>query len=216
MIKKESSKINHSFKIRNFGIAEYETTWLKMKEFTKSRTIKTKDEIWLTEHHPIYTLGINGDRKHINNPGKIRILKVDRGGQITYHGPGQLMFYVLLDLKRLNINVSKLITILEESIINLLTKYNIKSKRRKDAPGIYVTDKKIASIGLRITNGHSYHGLSFNYDLDLLPFSGINTCGFEDLEVTSLEKLGVKEDKNIVQESILNYLQHNLITSALD
>ncbi len=216
MTKNKSNKINHSIKMCNFGIAEYETIWLKMKEFTKSRTIKTKDEIWLTEHRPIYTLGINGDRKHITNPGKIKTLKVDRGGQITYHGPGQLMFYVLLDIKRLNINVTKLIKILEESIINLLSKYNIKSKRRKDAPGIYVTDKKIASIGLRITNGHSYHGLSFNYDLDLLPFSGINTCGFEDLEVTSLEKLGVKEDKNIVQESILNYLQHNLITSALD
>ena len=216
MTKNKSNKISHSIKMCNFGIAEYETIWLKMKEFTKSRTIKTKDEIWLTEHRPIYTLGINGDMKHITNPGKIKTLKVDRGGQITYHGPGQLMFYVLLDIKRLNINVTKLIKILEESIINLLSKYNIKSKRRKDAPGIYVTDKKIASIGLRITNGHSYHGLSFNYDLDLLPFSGINTCGFEDLEVTSLEKLGVKEDKNIVQESILNYLQHNLITSALD
>jgi len=123
---------------------------------------------------------------------------------------------VLLDLKRLNINVSKLITILEESIINLLTKYNIKSKRKKGAPGIYVTDKKIASIGLKITNGLSYHGPSFNYDLDLFPFTGINTCGFEDLEVTSLEKLRVKEDKNIVQERILNYLQQNLTTSTLD
>jgi lipoyl(octanoyl) transferase len=216
MTNNENNKINHSIKMRNFGIAEYEAIWLKMKEFTKSRTIKTKDEIWLTEHHPIYTLGINGDRKHINNPRKIRTLKVDRGGQITYHGPGQLMFYVLLDIKRLNINVSKLITILEESIINLLTKYNIKSKRKKGAPGIYVTDKKIASIGLKITNGLSYHGLSFNYDLDLFPFTGINTCGFEDLEVTSLEKLRVKEDKNIVQERILNYLQQNLTTSTLD
>jgi len=216
MIINKRKKKFHSIKMHNFGITEYETIWLRMKEFTKSRTIKTQDEIWLTEHHPIYTLGINGDRKHITKPGKIRALKVDRGGQITYHGPGQLMFYVLLDIKRLNINVSKLITILEESVINLLTKYNINSKRRKDAPGIYVSNKKIASIGLRITNGLSYHGLAFNYDLDLFPFSGINTCGFEDLEVTSLKKLRVKEDKKIVQENILNYLKHNLITSTLD
>jgi len=216
MIKNENNKASHSIRMRNFGITKYETIWLKMKEFTESRTIETKDEIWLTEHHPIYTLGINGNKKHITNPGKIRTLRVDRGGQITYHGPGQLMFYVLVDIKRLRINVSKLITILEESVINQLTRYNIKSNRRKDAPGVYVADKKIASIGLKIKNGFTYHGLSLNYDLDLFPFSGINTCGYDNLEVTSLEKLQVKEDKNIVQECILNYLRYSLIKPALN
>ena len=210
------NSINHyqeslSFQVRNLGITDYNSVWLKMKNYTHSRTTQSNDEVWFTEHHDIYTLGANGDPKHIHNPGEIKILKVDRGGQVTYHGPGQIMMYVLLDLRRLNLNIRQLISSLEQSIISLMGDYNIKAVRKSQAPGVYVKTQKIASVGLRISKGCSYHGLSFNHSVNLQPFRGINTCGFEQLDVTNLNNLGVTEDKNIIQEKMLHYFNNNII-----
>ena len=204
-------KKNLSIQIRNLGITDYASVWSKMKHYTHSRTADSKDEIWFTEHHDIYTLGANGDHKHILSPGKIKILKVDRGGQATYHGPGQIMMYVLFDLRRLNLNIRQLISSLEQSIINLMADYNIEATKKSLAPGVYVNTKKIASVGLRISKGCSYHGLSFNHSVNLKPFKGINTCGFEQLEVTNLKSLGVIENKEIIQEKMVNYLHKNII-----
>ena len=169
-----------------------------MIEFTETRTKDTQDELWITEHNPIYTLGKNANENNIIDAGDIPVLRVDRGGEVTYHGPGQIIIYVLIDLKRKGLNVSDLIFILEESIILLLKNYNIKASRMKKAPGVYVDSMKIASIGIRVYRGCTYHGLSFNYDVDLAPFFGINTCGFDQLNVTSLKNLNINENKAIL------------------
>ena len=199
-----------SLQIRNLGMTDYDSVWSKMKNYTQSRTTQSNDEVWFTEHHDIYTLGANGNHKHILNSGKIKILKVDRGGQVTYHGPGQIMMYILFDLKKLNLNIRQLISALEQTIVNLMADYSIEAVRNPEAPGVYVNSKKIASVGLRISRGCSYHGLAFNHSVNLKPFQGINTCGFEKLDVTNLECLGVNEDKKIIQEKMVHYLERNI------
>ena len=198
-------------RIVEFEIGNYKEIWKKMVEFTATRTKDTQDELWITEHNPIYTLGKNANENNIIDAGDIPVLRVDRGGEVTYHGPGQIIIYVLIDLKRKGLNVSDLIFILEESIIQLLKNYNIRASRMKKAPGVYVDSMKIASIGIRVSKGCTYHGLSFNYDVDLAPFFGINTCGFDQLNVTSLKNLNINENKAILLREINEILTDKLV-----
>jgi lipoyl(octanoyl) transferase len=177
--------------IRDLRLQDYDATWRDMQRFTQHRDTDTADELWITEHPPIYTLGLNGKREHLLDTGAIPVINSDRGGQVTYHGPGQLIIYTLLDIKRLDLGVRQLVTILEQSIIVALAQYGIPALARADAPGVYVNGKKIASIGLRIKKNCSYHGLSINNHMDLRPFDYINTCGYAGLEVTQLADLGV-------------------------
>ncbi len=172
--------------IRNLGLQPYLSIWEEMKRFTTSRNENTDDELWLLEHPAVYTQGQAGKSEHILNPREIPIIQSDRGGQITYHGPGQLVAYVLVDINRRKMGVRTLVTYLEQTIINVLESYQIKGSIQCGAPGVYVDNKKIASIGLRVKNGCSYHGIALNVAMNLLPFAGINPCGFAKLEMTQI------------------------------
>lgn len=181
-----------------------------MQDFTITRDAETPDEIWLTEHPPVYTLGLN--RKDVRMPSRIDIsvVNTDRGGKITYHGPGQAIIYLLIDLKRKGMNVRKLVSSMENSVIALLAEENIHAFARSDAPGVYVQDKKIASVGLRLKKECCYHGISLNVDMDLLPFSAIDPCGYRGLEVTQLHDLGVQLSQADAGEKLLKYLTKEL------
>lgn len=178
-------------KIKFFGMAEYEPTWHAMRHFTTHRTADTRDEIWLLQHPPTYTQGQAGLPEHLLNARQIPVVQIDRGGQITYHGPGQIVAYLLLDLRRWKINVRRLVRLMEQSVINILAAYNITARGREDAPGVYVEDAKIAALGLKIKHGCCYHGLAFNIDVDLTPYDYINPCGYKGLRVTRLRDFGV-------------------------
>lgn len=177
--------------LRNLGLRDYVTTWRQMQQFTADRTPETADEIWITEHPPVYTLGLNGKPEHLLRPTDIPVVASDRGGQITYHGPGQLVIYLLADLRRLNSGPRQMVTVLESAVIETLRLYGIQAQARAEAPGVYVAGKKIASLGLRIKRGCCYHGLSINNDMDLSPFGNINPCGYAGLEVTQLADYSV-------------------------
>lgn len=177
--------------IRELGLQPYETIWRAMQQFTQERIDETTDEIWVLEHLPVYTLGLNGKIEHLLNPGNIPIIQCDRGGQITYHGPGQLVVYTLLDIKRLKLGIRQLVSLLEQSMIAALAQFGLAAVAKPEAPGVYVNNKKIGSIGIRIKNNASYHGISLNNNMDLTPFDHINTCGFRDLQVTQLADFGV-------------------------
>lgn len=177
--------------IRQLGMQDYEPTWRRMQRFTESRGAETPDELWFLQHPPVFTLGLNGSREHLLAPGDIPVVQVDRGGQVTYHGPGQLVVYPLLDLERSSLGVRALVCALERAVIRCVSDYGIEARGDRDAPGVYVEGRKLASIGLRIRRNCSYHGLSFNLDMDLEPFTRINPCGFSQLEVTQLSALGV-------------------------
>lgn len=177
---------------RHLGVHPYETIWQDMQIFTQNRTGQTDDEIWCLEHNPVYTLGLNGKPEHLLSPGNIPIVNSDRGGQVTYHGPGQLVVYTLIDLKRLNLDIRRLVTVLEQAMINILAQFEITAVAKPEAPGVYVNDKKIGSVGIRIKRNCSYHGLSFNNNMDLTPFNHINTCGFKGLQVTQLADYGIQ------------------------
>jgi lipoyl(octanoyl) transferase len=196
--------------IRNLGLRDYQSIWHNMQQFTQNRSHETSDEIWIVEHFPVYTLGLSGKREHLLNTGDISVINCDRGGQVTYHGPGQLVIYTLLDIKRLNLGVRQLVTLLEQAMINTLAGYGISAVSKADAPGVYVNEKKIGSIGLRIKKNCSYHGLSLNNDMDLRPFDHINTCGYADLKVTQLSDLGVTVSTQQLANSVTL-----AITSAL-
>ncbi|NOR65858.1 MAG: lipoyl(octanoyl) transferase LipB [Woeseiaceae bacterium] len=196
--------------IRSLGRREYEPLWRSMQAFTDSRGDQTPDEIWFTEHPPVFTLGLNASRKHVLAPGDIPVIQIDRGGQVTYHGPGQLMVYPLVDLKRAGLGVRDLVTALEQSIVDLAAQYNIVAASRADAPGVYVQGKKIGSVGLRVRRNSSYHGMALNVDMDLEPFTRINPCGFEDLEVTDLAALGVTKDLSEVARDLEPQLLRHL------
>ncbi len=174
---------------RWLGRADYEPTWRAMQDFTATRTADTPDELWLLEHPPVFTVGLAGDPAHLLAPGDIPVVNVDRGGQVTYHGPGQLIAYPLIDLRRRHISVHGLVQALEDSVIVLAAARGIASAARRDAPGVYVQGRKLASVGLRIRRGASYHGLALNVDLDAGPFARINPCGMPGLEVTRLADL---------------------------
>lgn len=177
-------------KIRPLAKQPYEPVWQAMKDFTHKRTPETLDEIWLIEHEPVYTLGQAGKREHILSPGSIPIIATDRGGQVTYHGPGQLVVYFLLNLRRVGCTIRALVHLLEETVIRLLAEYGISSQVHRHAPGVYVQNAKIAAVGLRIQRGFCYHGLALNVAMDLSPFTGIHPCGFSELTVTQLADLG--------------------------
>ena len=181
-----------------------------MQQFTNSRNADTPDEIWFTEHSPVFTLGVNASRDHLLTPGDIPVVQIDRGGQVTYHGPGQLMIYPLIDLRRSGLGVRPLVTALEQSIVDLAAEFGIAATSRADAPGVYVDGVKLASVGLRIRRGASFHGMALNVDVDLEPFSRINPCGLTNLEVTTLARLGGERDLGIVQRQLLPHLLKQL------
>jgi lipoyl(octanoyl) transferase len=177
--------------VRYRGVADYTGTWREMQAYTDARTAESPDELWLLQHPPVFTLGRNGKTEHLHHTGDIPVIHVDRGGQVTYHGPGQLVAYLLLDLKRRRLGIQPLVHLLEQSVIDLLADYSIRSGRRDKAPGVYVEGRKIAALGLRVRRGCCYHGLSLNVNMDLTPFSMINPCGCAGLEVTQLAELGI-------------------------
>ena len=172
--------------IKDLGIQDYNTVWNDMKCFTKERLSDTLDEIWLLEHYPVYTQGQGGKEEHILNPNTIPIVKTDRGGQVTYHGPGQLVVYFLVNIQKRNIGIRSFVCQLEQALITLLKQFGIEGLTRCGAPGVYVDEKKIASIGLRVKNGCTYHGIALNISMDLRPFHGINPCGYAQLEMTQM------------------------------
>ncbi|AMP89835.1 lipoyl(octanoyl) transferase LipB [Legionella pneumophila] len=172
--------------IHNLGIKDYTEIWEQMKEFTEARDNHTCDELWLLEHYPVYTQGQAGKPEHVLNANSIKIVQSDRGGQVTYHGPGQLVAYVLMDIRRRNLGIKTLVTQLEQILISVLEHYKIAANIRSGAPGVYIGEKKIASIGLRVKNGCTYHGIALNVNMDLNPFSGINPCGFAKMEMTQM------------------------------
>jgi lipoyl(octanoyl) transferase len=172
--------------IRNLGLQPYQSVWQSMKSFTSERKVDTPDELWLLEHEAVYTQGQAGKSEHILDPKIISIIKTDRGGQITYHGPGQLVAYVLMDIRRRQISIRSFVSQLEQVIVNLLKYFNINAQIKSNAPGVYINDKKIASIGLRVKNGCTYHGIAININMDLTPFSHINPCGYAKMQMTQL------------------------------
>jgi lipoyl(octanoyl) transferase len=178
-----------TLEVQYLGLCSYETVWQAMTEFTDQRTTETPDQLWLVEHPAVFTQGQAGKAEHLLFSSEIPVIQTDRGGQVTYHGPGQLVAYPLLDLKRLKIGVRDLVTAIENTIIQTLTHYAIESSAKPDAPGVYVQGKKIASLGLRVRRGCSFHGLALNVDLDLTPFFQINPCGYQGLEMTRIKDL---------------------------
>lgn len=196
--------------VRRPGRVPYEPTWRAMQDFTAQRDAATPDELWLVEHPPVYTLGQAGKAEHLLHVTDIPLVKIDRGGQITYHGPGQLVVYMMIDFKRLGLGVRELVRHIEQAVIDLLAEFGITGNGDVDAPGVYVDGAKIASLGLRIRNHATYHGLSLNVDMDLTPFSWINPCGYSGLRVTQLRELGVTLDVNAVAERLLPHLRAQL------
>ena len=172
--------------IRHLGLAPYEETWRAMQRFTDERDASTRDEIWFLEHPPVFTLGLNASRVHLLAPGDIPVLQIDRGGQVTYHGPGQLVIYPLIDLRRHSLGVRKLVMALENAVVAYAAEQGVTARGSRDAPGVYVGDAKLASVGLRVRRGSSYHGMALNVSLDLEPFRRINVCGYPGLRATRL------------------------------
>lgn len=205
----DSEQLSHLL-VRRLGVMAYQESYDVMREFTANRDENTSDEIWLLEHPPTFTQGLNGKTEHLLDPGKIPLIQVDRGGQITYHGPGQLIAYLLLDLRRHKMGVRQLVTAMEQSVIDLVSNYGITANARTDAPGVYVGGAKIAAIGLRVKRGRSYHGLSLNIDMDLTPFSHINPCGHPGMVVTDLRTLGVTDSLEKITDKLLNQLKQQL------
>ena len=196
------------------GRVEYEPTWRAMQAFTDARDAETRDEIWFLEHPPVFTLGMNGKAEHLLSPGDIPVVNIDRGGQVTYHGPGQLVIYPLLDLRRLRLGVRDLVMALEQSVIETVKEWGITAVARRDAPGVYVEGRKLASVGLRIRRGSSYHGMAFNVQMDLGPFQRINPCGYAGLQVTQLTALGGIGDLFAVAQRLAPQLLETLGVSA--
>ena len=191
------------------GRQEYVPLWRAMQEFTDERNESTPDEIWFCEHPPVFTMGLNASKEHLLMPGDIPVVQIDRGGQVTYHGPGQLMVYPLIDIRRANIGVRKLVTALEQSVVDLAAEYDVEAAARPDAPGVYVDGDKLASVGLRIRRGASFHGMALNVDADLEPFSRINPCGYAELEMTDLHRLGIKLQLEEASDKLLpHFLEH--------
>lgn len=183
------SELNFPIYVRDLGTQDYLPIWQRMQDFTDTRDTNTPDEIWLLEHTPVFTQGQAGKQEHILAPGDIPVVPVDRGGQVTYHGPGQLMMYILLDIRRRKLGVRHLVTALEECIVLTLRDKEVNAYAKKDAPGVYVNEQKVCSVGLRIRKGCSFHGLAFNVDMDLRPFLRINPCGYAGLEMTDSKRL---------------------------
>lgn len=192
--------------LKYLGLQEYSSVWQDMQQFTAQRDAQTADELWITEHLPVYTLGLNGKPEHLLQSTAIPVVESDRGGQITYHGPGQLVIYWLADLRRLALGPRQAVTLLEQAMIEALRQYGIRAVSRADAPGVYVDGRKIGALGLRIKRGCCYHGLSLNNDMDLRPFQAINPCGHAGLQVTQLADLGVNVQLHELAVPIAHYL----------
>ncbi len=192
--------------VRQSGVRHYSEVRQQMAEFTDRRDETTLDECWLLQHEPVFTQGQAGKEEHLLEPGNIPVVQSDRGGQVTYHGPGQLVCYLLVDLKRRHLGVRKMVDAIEDSIIGLLGEYGINAHAKREAPGVYVGDCKLAALGLRIRRGCSYHGLSLNVDMDLEPFSRVNPCGYVGLKVTDLAHLGIHEDISSVSSRLVTHL----------
>ena len=198
-------------KIRERGLQDYVKTWEEMKSFTENRNSNTPDELWTLEHNSVFTQGLSGKPEHLLKATKIPIIQSDRGGQISYHAPGQLIIYCLIDIKRLGIGIKKMVTIIEQSLIELLSSYDITAHTLKGAPGVYVNDSKIAALGLKVKQGRTYHGLSLNIDMDLSPYKLINPCGYSDLEVTKMHNLtdntlSISDIQHELSEHLINYI----------
>ncbi|MGI9949808.1 lipoyl(octanoyl) transferase LipB [Vibrio hyugaensis] len=213
--------MQHQLVVRRLGRQDYEPVWKAMHEFTDQRTDDTPDEVWLVEHNPVFTQGQAGKAEHLINTGNIPVVQSDRGGQVTYHGPGQLVAYFLINLRRKKLGVRDLVTHIENLVINTLKAYNIESAARPDAPGVYVDSKKICSLGLRIRKGCSFHGLALNVNMDLGPFLRINPCGYEGMEMVQVSQVGGPEyievvEKQLIQElvTLLDYEQVEFSTEA--
>lgn len=192
--------------VRSLGRQDYKTVWHAMRAFNDARDAHTEDEIWLVEHSPVYTLGLNCKSVSVQQPNDIPLIQTDRGGQITYHGPGQIVAYAMIDLKRRSMGVKKLVNAMEQSVIDLLSTYDIASTRKQDAPGVYVDGAKIAALGLRIRLGGSYHGIALNVDMDLAPFSRIDPCGYPGLATTQLKDLGISLDVFSAGSKLVDHL----------
>lgn len=199
------------FIVKKIGLSDYQATWHAMKDFTNARTEQTCDEIWLLQHAPVFTQGIAGKPEHLLYNAGIDLIKTDRGGQITYHGPGQIVAYLLLDIRRLKLSVRELVRSMENAVIEVLKDYDIKAVARIDAPGVYVDNAKIAALGLKIKKNYCYHGISFNVDMDLTPFSYINPCGYQGLQVTQTKDLGIIDGLEILSNKLANRLQEELL-----
>ncbi|MDY6980468.1 MAG: lipoyl(octanoyl) transferase LipB [Pseudomonadota bacterium] len=197
-------------RIRQRGLCDYEPIWHEMQAFTQQRQPDTPDELWLLQHPPVFTLGRNAKPEHLLAPGDIPVIPIDRGGQVTYHGPGQLMVYTLADLKRLGMGIREFVTALEQAVIDLLGDYQIVARGRRDAPGVYVEDAKIAALGLRVKQGCTYHGLALNIDMDLSPFDRINPCGYAGMAVTQMSDLGVTDSLETISDRLVAHLLANL------
>lgn len=200
--------------LKDLGRVEYLPTWHAMQHFTEERDADTLDEIWFLEHPPVFTLGLAGKAEHVLAPGNIPVIHIDRGGQVTYHGPGQLLVYTLIDLKRLRLGVRALVEAIENSVIATLKEFDIAALSKREAPGVYMQDgRKLASLGLRVRRGCSYHGLAFNVAMDLEPFSRINPCGYAGLQMTQVSELGGPNEVNAVAQRLkphlLEYLGYN-------
>lgn len=210
-----AQNLSRTITIRSLGLQNYEPLWRAMQRFTDTRTPETADEIWFTEHPPVFTLGLNASREHLIATGDIPVVQIDRGGQVTYHGPGMLMIYPLIDLKRLGLGVRDLVTALEQSVVDLAAGYGIEARAKPDAPGVYVGDTKFASVGLRIRRGASYHGMALNVRVDMEPFLRINPCGYAGLEMTDLATLGGDSDLDAVRDALLpHFLDHLRLAGA--
>ena len=204
---KNESRIN----TKQLGLVDYLPAWQAMKDFTASRTEATPDEIWLLQHPPVYTQGIAGKPEHLLHNHGIAVVRTDRGGQITYHGPGQIVAYLLLDMRRLKIGVRELVRKMEGTVIDLLQDYGVVAQGRTDAPGVYVDGAKIAALGLKIKNGRCYHGLALNVDMDLIPFSAINPCGYAGLKVTQTKSLGISDTLETLSDKLAEKLKARLL-----
>ncbi|MGF1711098.1 lipoyl(octanoyl) transferase LipB [Vibrio kagoshimensis] len=192
--------------VKKLGRQDYEPVWKAMHKFTDERTAEDVDQVWLVEHNPVFTQGQAGKAEHVLNAGDIPVIQSDRGGQVTYHGPGQLVAYFLINIRRKKIGVRDLVTHIENLVINTLKAYNIESTARPDAPGVYVDGKKICSLGLRIRRGCSFHGLALNVDMDLSPFLRINPCGYQGMEMIQVSQLGGPERLELVEQQLIQEL----------
>jgi len=195
--------------VRRLGTKPYVSTWEAMQAFTNGRDASTPDELWLVQHPPVYTLGQAGKPEHLLQTTDIPLVKIDRGGQITYHGPGQVVAYLLIDLHRRHLKVREMVNRLEQSIIDCLADYGLEAVRQDGAPGVYIDGAKIAALGLRVKNGCSYHGLSLNVDMDLTPFTWINPCGYSGLKTIQLKDFGVTEGPDQVAERLVGHLRRH-------
>jgi len=196
--------------VRMLGREDYEPLWRAMQRFTDCRDAETPDEIWFAEHDSVYTLGLNAGREHLLAPGDVPVVQIDRGGQVTWHGPGQIMLYPLIDIRRAGIGVRPLVTALERAVVRLAASHGIDAVCRRDAPGVYVDGAKVAAVGLRIRRGASYHGMALNLDADLEPFSRINPCGYAGLEAVNLRELGVTDSRERITRDLLAHFLDEL------